>query len=96
MDLGSVGPARIPIRSRGAALDLEDSAGIKCSAPYRAPELTQVASHCDIDEKVDMWSLGCTMYCMAFGWSPFENAREGVLKLAIIQARCCHYYFIML
>ncbi len=68
-------------------VQVEDAAGVKCSAAYRAPELTQVSSECNIDERVDMWSLGCTMFCMAFGWSPFENAREGVLKLAIIQAR---------
>ena len=37
-----------------------------------------------IDERVDVWALGCTLYCLAFGRSPFESAREGVLKLAIL------------
>ncbi len=31
-----------------------------------------------------MWSLGCTLYSMAFGWSPFESPTEGVQPLAIM------------
>lgn len=31
--------------------------------------------------------LGCTLYCLAFGTSPFESPREGVLKLAILNAK---------
>lgn len=41
MDLGSMGSYQ-EIRSRRDALNLEELAAIKCSAPYRAPELTQV------------------------------------------------------
>ena len=37
-----------------------DEAASKCSAPYRAPELTEVKYPCSIDERVDVWSLGCT------------------------------------
>jgi serine/threonine kinase 16 len=87
MDLGSVGPARVQVRGRSQAMRVEDEASCKCSAPYRAPELTQVANECDLDEKVDTWSLGCTAFCLAFGSSPFESPREGVLKLAILNAK---------
>ena len=41
----------------------------------------------DIDERVDVWSIGCTLYCLAFGRSPFETPREGVLRLAILNGR---------
>ena len=44
-------------------------------------------NECDIDEKCDIWSLGCTAYCLAFGNSPFESPKEGVLKLAILNGR---------
>lgn len=87
MDMGSVGPARVQVRGRSQAMRVEDEASCKCSAPYRAPELTQVANDCELDETVDTWSLGCTAYCLAFGNSPFESPREGVLKLAILNAK---------
>ena len=87
MDLGSVGPSRVEVRNRMDALRAEDDASCKCSAPYRAPEITQVTNECNIDEKVDIWSLGCTAFCLAFGSSPFESTKEGVLKLAILNAK---------
>ena len=40
-----------------------------------------------IDERVDSWALGCCMYCIAFGSCPFENSRDGVSKLAILNGR---------
>ena len=40
-----------------------------------------------IDERVDIWALGCTMYCFAFGRSPFETTKDGVLKLAILNGK---------
>mmetsp|Transcript_16582 Transcript_16582/g.24947 ORF Transcript_16582/g.24947 Transcript_16582/m.24947 type:complete len:537 (-) Transcript_16582:176-1786(-) len=86
MDLGSSGPY-MQVRTRREALMLEEDAAIKCSAPYRSPELTQVPNSCDIGGWCDIWSLGCTMYCLAFGWSPFESPKEGVLKLAILNGR---------
>jgi hypothetical protein len=30
---------------------------------------------------------GCTLYALAFGRSPFEHPRDGVLKLGIISGR---------
>ena len=32
-----------------------------CTAPYKAPELFDVPSECDLDERVDIWSLGCLL-----------------------------------
>jgi serine/threonine kinase 16 len=46
--------------------------------PYRAPELFDVKTGTTLDEKVDIWSLGCTLYAMAYGSSPFEvNVDQG-------------------
>jgi serine/threonine kinase 16 len=88
MDLGSVTAARIQVRSKREALNLEEEAACKTSAAYRSPELTSPPfPPFQIDERVDTWGLGCTMYCIAFGRSPFETAKEGVLRLAILNGR---------
>jgi serine/threonine kinase 16 len=88
MDFGSVAAARVEIRNRSDALAAEDEASRRTSMAYRPPELTQAPfPPCTIDERVDVWGLGCTMFCLAFGRSPFETAKEGVQRLAILNGR---------
>lgn len=72
MDFGSVRPARQQISSRREALQLQEFASINCTMPYRAPELWEPASQCTIDERVDSWSLGCVLYALCYGRSPFD------------------------
>lgn len=88
MDFGSMGPARQDIKGLGDAQRLQDFAAEKCSMPYRAPELFQVESYCTVDERVDIWSLGCTLYAMCFYESPFEKVhqRGDSVALAVIAA----------
>ncbi|XP_042502194.1 serine/threonine-protein kinase 16-like [Macadamia integrifolia] len=89
MDFGSARPARKQIRSHSEALQLQEWAAGHCSAPFRAPELWDCPSHSYIDERTDVWSLGCTLYAIMYGSSPFEYAvdeSEGSLQLAILNA----------
>ena len=60
------------ISNRTAALQLQDHAAEHCSMAYRAPELFDVQSDAMIDARTDVWSLGCLLFAMAFGYSPFE------------------------
>ncbi|XP_042428262.1 probable serine/threonine-protein kinase DDB_G0291350 [Zingiber officinale] len=90
MDFGSAQPARKEIRSRSEALHLQEWASEHCSAPFRAPELWDCPSHADIDERTDIWSLGCTLYAIMYGTSPFEyvlGESGGSLQLAVMNAQ---------
>ncbi|KAL3343054.1 hypothetical protein AABB24_026885 [Solanum stoloniferum] len=90
MDFGSTRPARKQIHSRQEALQLQEWAAEHVSAPFRAPELWDCPSQCDIDERTDIWSLGCTLYAIMYGVSPFEYAlgeSGGSLQLAIVNAQ---------
>ncbi|KAG1364332.1 putative serine/threonine-protein kinase [Cocos nucifera] len=61
-----------------------------CSAPFRAPDLWDCPSHANIDERTDIWSLGCTLYAIMYGSSPFEyvlGESGGSLQLAVMNAQ---------
>ncbi|XP_020690940.1 probable serine/threonine-protein kinase DDB_G0291350 [Dendrobium catenatum] len=89
MDFGSARPAKLKIRSRSEALQLQEWAAEHCSAPFRAPELWDCPSHIDIDARTDIWALGCTLYAIMYGMSPFEYALDsgGSLQLAVMNAQ---------
>jgi serine/threonine kinase 16 len=95
IDLGSAVPARVVLHSRMDALRLQEEAAVSSSMPYRAPELWEPpppsaaggagsGRSSGVDERTDVWSLGATLYALAFGYSPFESTRgeDGQLRLA--------------
>jgi serine/threonine kinase 16 len=87
MDLGSLAPSPTPITSRALALQVQDQAAEHSTMPYRAPELFDVKTGTVIDGKVDIWSLGCTLYACLVGKSPFEARSEetgGSLSLCVL------------
>ena len=87
MDLGSIAPSPVPITSRSQALAVQDTAAEHCTMPYRAPELFDVKTGSVIDTKVDIWSLGCTMYACLIGKSPFEARSDetgGSLSICVL------------
>ncbi|KAM0252012.1 hypothetical protein ACHAP5_001337 [Fusarium lateritium] len=87
MDLGSVAPSPIPVTSQSLALQIQDTAAEHSTMPYRAPELFDVQTGMVIDTKVDIWSLGCTLYACLIGKSPFEMRSDetgGTLSLCVL------------
>ena len=84
MDLGSTAQLKVQVRTRKDVLNLQDLAASKCSPPYRAPELTEVQLDVDVDGRSDVFSLGGTLFAMAFGHSPFEHRTQGFMKLALL------------
>ncbi len=73
-DLGSVSPSSIIISSHADALKLSDECAELVSAPFRPPELFDVLNGSTINERTDVWSLGCTLYAMRYGESPFDGS----------------------
>ncbi|KAL2443559.1 Serine/threonine-protein kinase ENV7 [Exophiala dermatitidis] len=87
MDLGSLAPSPTPITSRSKAIAVQDTAAEHSTMPYRAPELFDVKTGSVIDTKVDIWSLGCTMYACLVGKSPFEARSDetgGSLSICVL------------
>jgi serine/threonine kinase 16 len=87
MDLGSIAVSPIPITSHSLALATQDVAAEHSTMPYRAPELFDVQTGTVIDTKVDIWSLGCTLYACLVGKSPFEMRSDetgGSLSLCVL------------
>ncbi|OQS01845.1 serine/threonine protein kinase [Thraustotheca clavata] len=71
-DFGSMIEGDLNITTRGDALKAQEMASIHSSMAYRAPELYDVATNSVLSNRTDVWSMGCLLYAMAFGYSPFE------------------------
>ncbi|KAM0332333.1 hypothetical protein ACHAQA_002610 [Verticillium albo-atrum] len=87
MDLGSLAASPLPITSQSLALQTQDTAAEHSTMPYRAPELFDVQTGAVIDTKVDIWSMGCTLYACLVGKSPFEARSDetgGSLSLCVL------------
>ncbi|GAB5033384.1 nak mpsk protein kinase [Nannochloropsis oceanica] len=84
IDFGSMMPADRRVENRSEALLIQEEATQHSTMTFRAPELFDVSSDACLDAKVDVWSLGCLLFALMFGYSPFEveftengGAREG-------------------
>ncbi|KAJ9063659.1 Serine/threonine-protein kinase env7 [Entomophthora muscae] len=90
MDFGSAERARCSIKTRQQALAEQEKAAKFSTMIYRAPELFDVEVGREITESVDIWSLGCLLYAIAYGSSPFESSvteHGGSTALAVMNGK---------
>eukprot|EP00096_Caligus_rogercresseyi_P002595 TRINITY_DN14791_c0_g1_i1.p1 TRINITY_DN14791_c0_g1~~TRINITY_DN14791_c0_g1_i1.p1 ORF type:complete len:302 (-),score=35.34 TRINITY_DN14791_c0_g1_i1:593-1498(-) len=76
IDLGSATKARVMVKTSYEAKDIEDTAAKRSSITYRSPELFHVEINNEIDERTDIWSLGCLLYALCYFKSPFDSVYE--------------------
>jgi serine/threonine kinase 16 len=87
MDFGSAGPLTANLNSRQQVLTIIENAAQHTTMSYRPPELfeggirhaTSTSNSSSVEEegvldfgKVDVWMLGCVLFGMMHGSSPFE------------------------
>jgi len=84
MDFGSVTSAHRGVRSRSEALTLQEWCDSNCTPAYRAPELWNISNEISIDQRSDIWSLGCVLFALCFLEGPFGSAEQsGSVALAV-------------
>mmetsp|Transcript_7586 Transcript_7586/g.11483 ORF Transcript_7586/g.11483 Transcript_7586/m.11483 type:complete len:324 (+) Transcript_7586:48-1019(+) len=84
-DMASCRPIKRTPATRAEALRIQEDAETYSTPAYRAPELHDVKTGAEVDGKIDVFALGCTLYFAAFGRNPFDDPEQGFLKLALMQ-----------
>lgn len=90
IDFGSCVVARREVADRIGLQELIMESERMCTPTFRAPELWDrgIDEVVELDERIDVWALGCLLFTLMFGQNPFElvELAGGNLKLAIIES----------
>ena len=81
-DFGSMTERIIQVNNSRKAQEIQDFSAENCSMFYKAPELFTVSLGV-IDEKADIWSLGCVLYALMFNKGPFDYVVEKGIVLTL-------------
>ena len=82
-DFGSTAVARPAATSAAEGRLIEDDVQRHTTLQYRSPEMIDVYRKQPIDEKSDIWALGCFLYKLCYYTTPFEEGGQ----MAILNAR---------
>src|SRR5579859_4410780 len=72
----------------GSALEGSGLRESQRSAVYMSPE--QIRASNDVDARTDVWSLGCVLYELLTGHTPFEECSITLLTVAILERPAPH------
>eukprot|EP01130_Rhizamoeba_saxonica_P001413 TRINITY_DN11273_c0_g1_i1.p1 TRINITY_DN11273_c0_g1~~TRINITY_DN11273_c0_g1_i1.p1 ORF type:complete len:313 (-),score=66.82 TRINITY_DN11273_c0_g1_i1:55-993(-) len=93
LDFGSVASVdNLQAENASEFAEIETEAEYTSTPGYRPPELYNYGGvFCDesVDQRIDIWSLGCTLYALCFLDNPFDYVylRGGSVKMAITSAQ---------
>lgn len=83
-DFGSATTRQLPSeRSRREVIEEEERISKYSTLMYRAPEMVDLYRKHDLNEKVDVWALGCILFTLAFQEHPFSSESS-------LQVNSCH------
>lgn len=78
-DFGSAAVARPAATSAAEGRIIEDDVQRHTTLQYRSPEMIDVYRKQPIDEKSDIWALGCFLYKLCYYTTPFEAVGQNAI-----------------
>ncbi|KAK5069874.1 Ark- serine/threonine protein kinase [Lithohypha guttulata] len=78
-DFGSAAPARPAATTAAEGRLIEDDVKRHTTLQYRSPEMIDVYRKQPIDEKSDIWALGCFLYKLCYYTTPFEAVGQNAI-----------------
>ncbi|KAF0978607.1 hypothetical protein FDP41_002427 [Naegleria fowleri] len=77
-DFGSTTTRVYTLTSRSEKQEAEEDIQKNTTLAYRSPEMADLYSGDPINEKSDVWALGCVLYKLCFFKGPFEDAESSI------------------
>ncbi|KAL9658337.1 hypothetical protein ABK040_015657 [Willaertia magna] len=77
-DFGSTTTKVYTLQTKQERVEAEEDIQKNTTLAYRAPEMCDLYSGDSINEKADVWALGCVLYKLCYFRGPFEEAESAI------------------